>query len=287
LSKASEAFIEENYVEAALILAEIIRINAETHEAWTLLASVFQESQDIDNALKALTYAAHLRPKHTSSWYACARFALEETGSLRSKYLLNAEFCYAAAIRADPRDLNARYRKAAVCIERGKFGPAISDYKVILSRQPHDKDILRRLAELFIDQDQVESAVELYKESIAHFKSSSSRPERAFGWTDVDTYITLYEHGAQYDIAMQELKSLARWLLGRGEEEFWDEITGDDCEWDTNDSRRIFIPSFSPGKYPEVSYGNGLPLEFRVKLGVYRLHLGNLDEAFGGSPSTS
>jgi general transcription factor 3C polypeptide 3 (transcription factor C subunit 4) len=285
LSQASEAFIEERYVDAALTIAEIIRINAETHEAWTLLASVFQESRDIDNALKALIYAAHLRPKHTSSWFTCARFALEETGSLRSKYLLNAEFCYAAAIRADPRDMDARYRKAAVCIERGKIGPAISDYKVVLSRQPHDRYILRRLAELFIDQDQVESAIHLYKESIAHFKSSSSQPDQTFGWTDVDTYITLYEHGAQYDTAMQELGSLARWLLGRGEEEFWDDITGDDCEWDADDSRRRFVPSFCPGRYPDFSYGNGLPLEFRVKLGVYRLHLGNREEAFGSSLS--
>lgn len=283
LSRASAAFIEENYVVAALMIAEVIRINAETHEAWTLLASVFQENHDIDNALKSLIYAAHLRPKHTSSWFACARFALEETGSLRSKYLLNAEFCYAAAIRADPRNLDARYRKAAVCVERGKIGTAISDYRVILARRPHDRDILRRLAELYIDQDEAETAIYLYRESIAHFKSSSGQPTQAFDWTDLDTYITLYDHSAQYDIAIQEIKSLARWLLGRGEEEFWDQFSGDDREWDALETRRGSVPLFNPRKYPKCSYGQGLPLELRVKLGLYRLHLGDRSEAFGSS----
>jgi general transcription factor 3C polypeptide 3 (transcription factor C subunit 4) len=281
LSQASEAFIEEQYVDAALIIAEIIRINAETHEAWTLLASIFQENQDVDNALKALIYAAHLRPKHTSSWFRCARFALEETGSLRSNYLLDAEFCYAAAIRADPKNLDARYRKAVVCVERGKIGTAISDYRVILTRQPHDRDILRRLAELFIDQDEAEDGIDLYKQSIAHFKSYSGQPDQVFDWTDLDTYITLYEHGAQYYVAIHELRSLARWLLGRGEEEFWDQFTNDDREWDVLDTRRNSVPFFDPGGHPKQSYGQGLPLELRVKLGLYRLHLGHRTEAFG------
>jgi general transcription factor 3C polypeptide 3 (transcription factor C subunit 4) len=287
LGKASQAFIEEKYVDAALIIAEIIRINAETHEAWTFLASIFEANKDIDNALKALIYAAHLRPKHTSSWFTCAKFALEETGPLRSNYLLNAEFCYAAALRADPANLDARYRKAAVCIERGKIGPAISDYRLILARQPHNRDILRHLAELFIDQNDPGAGIELYKESITHFKSSSSQPDQVFDWTDLDIYVTLYEHEGRYDIAMQELRSLARWLLGRGVEGFWDEISGDDREWDLDDERRGSVPSFDREKYPTSSYGDGLPLEFRIKLGVYRLHLGNREEAFASSSARS
>jgi len=280
LGSANAAFIAGRYIDAAFILADIIRINAETHEAWTLLAGVFEENHDIDNALKALIYAAHLRAKHTTSWYQAATLALERTGALRSKYLLNAEFCYAAAIRADPTNLDARYRKAAVCVERGKIGPAISDYKVILARQPHDRDILRRLAELYIDQDEAGAAIELYRESIAHFRSSSSQPSQVFDWTDLDTYVTLYENDAQYDSALQELRSLARWLSGRGAEEFWDEFPDDDREWDSDDRRRTSVLLFTPGKYPSVSYGDSLPLELRVKFGIYRVHLKNHKEAF-------
>jgi general transcription factor 3C polypeptide 3 (transcription factor C subunit 4) len=280
LGKASQAYIEHRFVDAALIIAEIIRINAETHEAWNILASIFEENQDVDNALKAKIYAAHLRQKHTAPWFAAASFALEGTGSLRPRYLLNAEFCYAAAIRAEPANLEARYCKAGVCAERGKLGPAISDYKFILTRQPHDLNILRRLAELFIDQNEPGAGIELYKESIAHFKSSSSQSGQVFDWSDLDTYVTLYEHEARYDIAIQELRSLARWMLGRGTEGFWDEVLGDDREWDLDNERRALVSSFDCEKFPITSYGSGLPLEFRIKLGVYRLHLGNREEAF-------
>lgn len=287
LGKANEAFITGKYVDAALMIADVIRINAETHEAWSLLSSIFRENDDFDNALKALIYAAHLRPKHTDPWYQCAQLALEETGSLRSKYLLNAEFCYAAALRADPSNTDARYRKAAVCVERGKIGPAISDYRLVLARQPHDRDILRRLAELYIDQDEAGTAIDLYKESINHFKSSSSQPSQVFDWTDLDTYVTLYEHDSLYAAAMQELRSLARWLLGRGTEEFWDEFPDDDREWDPDDGRRWLAPAFDPENFPTSSYGDGLPLEFRIKFGIYRLHLGNREEAFASSFSKS
>lgn len=279
LSKASEAFIEENYVEAAFILAEIIRINAETHEAWTLLASIFQEAGDIDNTLKALIYAAHLRPKHSSAWFACAEFALEETGSLRSNYLVNAEFCYSAAIRADPKNIEARLRKAEVCAERGKSSTAISDYKQVLIRQPHNTKVLRALAELSIDCGEVDTAINLYREAIQHFKLFTADSGQMFDWNDASTYITLYENTAQYDIAVKELKSVARWLLGRVDESFWDQVDDDDCEWDELDTRRHRISEFKAGKHPVSSYGSGLPLPFRVKLGLYRLHLAHHDEA--------
>jgi general transcription factor 3C polypeptide 3 (transcription factor C subunit 4) len=68
--------------------------------------------------------------------------------------------------------------------------------------------------------------------------------------------------------------------LGRGTEEFWDEVLGDDREWDLDNERRALVSSFDCENFPITSYGSGLPLEFRIKLGVYRLHLGNREEAF-------
>ena len=279
LAQASEAYIEKDYLGAVPILQEIIRINGEIYEAWTLLAEIFKETHDNDNALTALMFGAHLRHRDPSTWMACAEFALGETGPHRSQYLLTAQFCYAAILRADHKHLEARRRKAAIQFERGKIGPATTDYKLILAQKPHDRDALRNLAVLYIDQGKAKNAITLYKESIAYFRSSS-RQDQLFDWTDLDTYVTLYEHCAEYDIAIQELRYLSRWLLGREEEGFWDEVTDDDREWDMDDSRRETSPAFRPGKYPLESYGAGLPLDIRVRFGVYRLHLGNRAEAF-------
>jgi general transcription factor 3C polypeptide 3 (transcription factor C subunit 4) len=279
MSRASLAFIEEKYEEARDLVSEVIRINAETYEAWTLLASIFKELGDIDKTLMALMYAAHLRPKDVASWLNCAQFALEETGENRTKYLPSAQFCYSSALRADPKNFDARCGKAAVYLEQGNTALAISEYRNILSRRPHDTSILRRLAEAYIDQDEVGSAKEFYKESIVHFKTSVDIAERTFGWSDINIYIELYGYLGQYNEAMKELKSLARWLLGRDEETYWDMVINDDREWDAGDLRRVECPDYAVGRFPLSTYGAGLPLELRVKLGLYRLHLGHHEEA--------
>lgn len=282
LSKASEAFIVQKYDEARSIIAEIIRINAETHEAWTLLASIFREAGDTDKALMALMYAAHLRPKHVDAWLNCAEYALEETGKNRSKYLPSAHFCYASAIRANPKNLEARFGKAAVYLEQKNLSSAISEYRIILNRLPHDTRVLRLLAETYIDHGDAETAKGLYKESIAHFRVSTNEAPHSFCWSDVDVYIELYGYLKQYDIAIKEIRSVARWLLGRDIDGFWDAVTDDDREWDADDSRRVQTSDFSSGRFPLSTYGAGLPLELRVKLGLYRLHLGQFDEALVG-----
>jgi len=64
--------------------------------------------------------------------------------------------------------------------------------------------------------------------------------------------------------------------LGRGRETHWDDIVEDDREWDSKDiPRRSQVQHFSPGQYGSMTYGDGLPLEIRIKLGIYRLRLGN------------
>jgi general transcription factor 3C polypeptide 3 (transcription factor C subunit 4) len=130
-----------------------------------------------------------------------------------------------------------------------------------------------------IDLGDVQTAIEHYRESIAYYKTSPIQEGSIFGWNDVDIYITVLEFAGAYEAALRETKSLARWLLGRENETFWDEVIGNDCEWDIDDSRRLEIPAFTVGKQPLSSYGENLPLEIRVKLGLCRLHLGQHTEA--------
>jgi general transcription factor 3C polypeptide 3 (transcription factor C subunit 4) len=284
LGKASQAFIEEKYDEAMEIVSDVIRINAETHEAWILLASIFKELGDIEKTLTALMCAAHLRPRDVAGWLSCAQFALEETGDLRPKFLVTAKLCYQSAIRASSKDdIEARCRKAALLRELGSPGAAIYEYKRVLSRKPHDTAILRLLAEVYIDRDDPKAALDLYRESIAFYQKSEGTTGQVFGWSDINIYVELYAYLGQYDVAIRELKSLSRWALGRSQESWWDNITDDDREWDADNSRRILIDGFVPNRYPVGLYGEGLPLELRVKLGIYRLRLGHHLDALVGS----
>jgi len=284
LGQANEAYTESRFLEAALLSAEIIRMNAEIYEAWTLLATCFQDRGLFDSALKSLIFAVHLRPKHVSEWIYAAEYALSNSGSHRSKYLMSAQYCYAGAIRADPKNLEARIGKADIYAEREMFSAAIAEYQTVLARSPHDRSVLKKLAEISIEVGEVRPVIEYYKKTISHFRSSLNEIASVLNWTDVDFYITLYEYSSQYDAAIRELKSVARWLLDRDDETFWDEVTVDDREWDIDDSRRVEVSAFSVGKHPSASYGESLPLELRVKLGLYRLQLGQHDEAMASIP---
>jgi general transcription factor 3C polypeptide 3 (transcription factor C subunit 4) len=273
LSTASQMFIRREYQESKKLAFEIIAINAETLEAWTLLASIWKELGRIEHAITCLMFAAHMRPKHLDMWFSFARFALEETGEKRSEYLFHAQFAYSKAIRADSTSVEAHLGKARCYHERDKLNSALNEYKKVLELKPHDIAVLEEVARLCIDMDDVYPAQILYKNSITHFRESPDAAGSSFSWTDADNYLELYGYAGQYDEAIKELKSLARWLLGREEETFWDDVTADDCEWDVSNTRRLAIDAFVPGKYPDSSYGPGLPIELRVKLGLYRLRL--------------
>lgn len=273
LSTASQMFLREEYHEAKKLAVEIIAINAETLEAWTLLATIWKELGRIEYAIFCLMFAAHMRPKHLEMWFNLAEFALEETGDKRSDFLFHAQFAYAAAIRNDTTSVKAHIGKARCYVERGKPTNALKEFHAILDLKPHDMEILEEVAMLCIDMNNVTPAQELYRKSIAYLRGSPDTTSSSFSWTDVDIYLELYGYARQYDEAIKELKSLARWLLGREEESFWDDVTADDREWDASNTRRLAIDAFERDKYPDSSYGPGLPIELRVKLGLYRLHL--------------
>jgi general transcription factor 3C polypeptide 3 (transcription factor C subunit 4) len=279
LGQANNAFIKQHFDEALRIVADIIRINAETYEAWTLLALIFQEMGNLRAALRSLQFGTGLRHKFTKKWHDCASFALNDAKLPRKEALKEAQWAYALCIHNNPGDLFARLKKAEICAERGNYRIAVSEFEKYLKLAPHDLEALRGMAVASIDLGDVQTAIDHYRESIAYYKTSPIREGSVFGWNDVDIYITILEFAGAYEVAIKETKSLARWLLGRADEAFWEEVTDNDCEWDIGNSRRIEIPAFTVGKQPLSSYGENLPLELRVKLALCRLNLGQQTEA--------
>jgi general transcription factor 3C polypeptide 3 (transcription factor C subunit 4) len=279
LGQASECFINGEYGEAKKIASEVIRINAETIEAWNILSTILHELGDIDKSVMALMYAAHLQPRDVGGWLNCAKYCLEETGKHRSKYLQSAAFCYGAALRSEPKNIEARLGKAKTYTERGPFVGAIAEYKRIRKQVPYNLEVVRSLAAAYFDHEEAEMARDLYKEVIDYFRSFSDTPDDALTWSDVNSYVFLHGFLGDHETAIKEVKTLARWLLSRDVETFWDDITIDDREWDRGDSRRVNVPGFVVDKFPSSTYGEGLPLELRAKLALNRLALEHYEEA--------
>jgi general transcription factor 3C polypeptide 3 (transcription factor C subunit 4) len=283
LGWANEAFIENNYEEAEQVIRDIIKINAETHEAWTILSSIQRELGDIPASVNSLAYAAILRPKDEQGWLKCAEYALNQTEGDRASFVDSAYFCYSSAIRANVNSIEGRLGKAEVKFEKGNLVGAVSEFSRVLKKfQPHNLRAVRGLGATYFDLGEFENAKELYKREFDFMRWPQNVSQEFIDWNDVAAYTAVYEKMGDFHAAIWELRSLARWLLGRESEPYFD--ISDDCEWDLDDARKTKLPEYVVGKFSPATYGEGLPPELRVKLAKCRFELGEEEEAQVGCP---
>lgn len=284
LAKVNQAFLNREYDQALEIAFEIIRINAETHQAWVALSSIFRERGEPDRALSAMVYAAHLRPKDISGWLRSASFAMESIGDDETINLHTARLCYSAALRADRTNAQARVGKAEVCHRQGHLLAAIAEYVYILKDCPHNVQIIRKLAESCIDSKNtasaIPSAISAYRQYFDYLMvhTQTGVDLQASFWHDVGVYVELIASIGNYKEAIHELKRVSRWVLGRSPESFWSRWPDDDREWDVEDDRRLAVhPCVDDDE--RSSIGLLLPLELRIRLAIYRCKLGDQKEA--------
>ena len=299
LSLATEAYHERRYQDAHEMLAEIIRINAETFDAWTLLSTVFEEQGDRRAALMCTVAAAHLTPKVARMWINAAIYALDGVDGLeddsdeRNGLLQTAMQCYSAAVRANPADVTARTGKADVLMSLGHAGLAVTQYRRALKHRPLNIRTVRNLADAALDakdpRQSSAAAKEAYRNVIDHCQArgTTELEEGDFEWSDLRIYLEFFAMGEEWGDAARELKEIARWMLGRRGEACWEEWVHDDREWDVNDDRRISVPGYEPGRFPLETYGTGLPVDLRARLCMYRLRLGQEHEAMVSKPRSA
>ncbi|KAI0971753.1 hypothetical protein F4678DRAFT_431779 [Xylaria arbuscula] len=291
LNMASNAYVNGRLDEAIGWVEDAIRINAETYRAWTLLTSFFEEKGDLKKSFTARVFACNLQPKNVDGWLNCAEIAIELRDQLpqdAAEFLEQASLCYSAALRADINHQQARYSRAAIAFEKSQFRTAAKDYLYLLEHGgEYDVHALRAYAEVTIVLANTgkrgfyepSSAIDWYARAFSHFQANDLDGSHPFEWQDISIFAGLLAYIEHTKDALFELKSLARWLLGRSDETFWDDWQDDDREWDIDSARRTGFQDFQYGKYLESSYGSGLPLDLRTKMGVYRLKLGDMDEA--------
>lgn len=281
---ASDAFMKRDFEYAYEILSEVIRINAETYDAWMMLSSIYQERMQMPEAIMAMCFAAHLHPGDFHGWMTVAQFALDDTTpGERERNLEVAQLCYSAAIKANRKSLRARIGKANSALEAGKSGIAAGEYVKVLKLRPYNMAVLRNLAEAAFDtksaKKYIEQAKGFYEQVIAHVRTGGQHLKGQFMWSDVIIYVEMCAFLEMYSDATLALRSLSRMLIGRQDETYWDNYPDDDREWDQDEDRRREASEYSPGRYPYDAYGPALPLDLRAKLAVYRLKLAQDEEA--------
>lgn len=280
LSQATTAFIANDYEEAECLALRAININPEMFAAHSLLSEVHMARGDGEKALTALFNGAHTRPGDARVWQRVAQSILGREVEDRNSALPDAIYCLSRVINIQQDNLGARYQRASLNRVLGYNGRAANEYEQLLKYLPHDTDVLRQLAEIYIELGEVDIALQHFDNGIAYHQSKEPTTVTSFSWSDANVYTELYGYQDQYKLGIKKLKSLSRWLLGRKEDSLWETCEGDDREWDLEDQpRRVTATGFVSGAFPAHAYGEGLPLELRVKLGVYRLRLGDSAEA--------
>lgn len=257
------------------LVKRAIQINPEMFAAHSLLSEIFLARGEKDKALTALFSGAHTRPKDPSVWAKVARMIKERAGEDRTAALADVIYCYSRVVDIDPKNYNARFQRAACYRELGHNGRAATEYERILKEDTHSPRALRHLAEIYIDLGDVRKAVDYWADSVDYYLSLDPEDAPNFSWSEINIYVELYSYLHQYDKGLGALKTLARWLLGRRDDTMWEDFNEDDREWDADDvPRRIKADGYIPGQWPRDSYGLGLPLELRIKLGLCRLRMG-------------
>lgn len=274
-SEATEAFIDGDYDRAIELVKQAILANPEMFSAHSLLSEIFLAKGQKDKALAALWNGAHTRPRVPSVWLKVARLILDRAGEDRKSVLNDVIYCYSRVLEINPKNINVRYERAAIYRELSYNGRAAAEYERILKDRPDSARALRHVAEIFIDIDDVPRAIELWSESVEGITSRDPESVRDFSWSDANIFAELFGYVGRHEDGLHILKSISRWFLGRKDDEIWEDYQEDDREWDLDDSpRRIKTDGFIPGQWSQDSYGLGLPLELRVKMGLFRLRMG-------------
>lgn len=265
------AFIDHDYDEAERLTLQAILINPEMYPSHNLLSQIHDARGDEDKAISAAWAAAHTKHRDPEIWSRTARLILGRKSEDRISTLRGAIYCINRILGLDKNNVGARYQRAILYHELGHKNKAAVEFEQLINQLPNDTTVLRHLAEIYIELDQPKRALEHYRSSISRFQANRPDGLSSFTWSDINIVAELYGLQQQYDEGMTQLKSLSRWLLGRGEDLQWENFDQDDREWDVDDKRRISLSTFDPNKYDLASYGDGLPLELRVKLGIFRL----------------
>ena len=282
-SLATTAFLEGQYEDAMQHIFEAILANPEVYIAHSLMAQILEKQGRMREAVFAWTQGAFIKRDSTIYTKLAERYLDLEAEDGSDSNINCAIEAYAQAIRLDKNNVEPRKGKLKLHLELNDMRSARIHCRAIVVLQPADLDNVRQYASLCDssgDASELEKAAEAYETAFQLYANEDSLGDVDDQWDHLNVYLDLMYKINRPQKAIAQLKRLARWFLGRKEDDFWDSITLDDREYDTTHERRAHIWQFQQGRVTRdhLRYGDGLPLELRVKLGLFRLQMGSLHQ---------
>lgn len=292
IDEARASYIEKEYDVAIALLHEAISADKNAQEAYKILATIYLDQRLIEKAIAAKIYAAYCNYQDTRTWIDAAELS-QEYGQLDQ-----ADHLYAGAYKSDRSlhwipvrrmeillqlDRPAKALKLALRYRRVVF-PHITDYSLksrtllctaqamaALDRRNeaiamYEKLLQENLSRDPKSRDRSNSTSSTNGESVSN---NNAPPDAEFGFQELSVLVELYYTQHTFTKAIKTIKKITRWLRGRAEETWWDDIK-DDSEYD---DRRFKVKKFLKTAHSENPDKYKLPPDLRARLLLCRLHV--------------
>ncbi|CAF9918366.1 MAG: hypothetical protein GOMPHAMPRED_001501 [Gomphillus americanus] len=279
--EATKLFIEGNYEKAETFANQAVVENPEQFSAHSLLSEIFYEKGDVGRSVAALFAGAHVRQRDPLVWERSADLILERSGDLpMHKMLADAVYCYTRLLSLESGRTDIRMARARLNQELGRARKALRDLKLVLKQTPRNTAVIEMAIELAMEMKKTQEAATLQEKLIDILREGNPQMAETFTWANLYTYSELLIQLGEPVDGIAKLKRVARWICGRGTDDYWEYQTQNDCEFDIDpEPRRIQVLHMADSSYENFQYGEGLPLEIRIHLGILRLQIDDVPEA--------
>ncbi|KAJ8105997.1 hypothetical protein OPT61_g9835 [Boeremia exigua] len=282
---ANERFIAQDYPAALEYGQKAVQLNPEIFDAHNIVAESYAAMGEELKSIESLIIGAPTK-RDPELWHLIIERIKKldttdhptYTEEVKTAVVLQ---CLKSIIALDVTNYEARSLKLEIEARLGHVSKCVNlGTKMLKTLREHkqdpDTEVLKIMAMMGTSTpkqtrrhltkiiDEFDQAIDIYTGPNRDPKTSD------LDWELINIYLDLLDRTGKYDDALKRLKDLSRWKQGRRNETYWDEQT-DDREFDLDDApRRVEVFDFKR-KSKSAKYGEALPLEIRVKMGLFRL----------------
>ncbi|KAI8848650.1 hypothetical protein BC829DRAFT_417432 [Chytridium lagenaria] len=275
---ARSAYARKDFAEVLKQLHEAIQLDYKAASAWRLLAAVHGELGDPIKTLQANFLLAHLTPKDGDLWRSLA-----ET-SLQMGHHADAEYCYKKAVSANHGDLISLEQLSKIYARQSRFQKAIDGFSTILRHMPHRMEVISELSRIYLTLKDVPRAISLFESALEADANSPLMVLPTREGTPDEEVVGLIGGLSMADIAPKkhlrigydELHMLVElYFEVREFEKAYNAIRVVLVRIQGLEKMRVDAQNFDEflGIYDDM------PVEIRVKLGICRLWLDDVEKA--------
>ncbi|CAN3359493.1 transcription factor tau 131 kDa subunit [Diutina catenulata] len=279
LSQANEAFTRKDYLVAQAKYQEVIQKDNQNFFAYKTLGEICKIQGRLDQCCNYWFLAANIHSWDTQFWGTVAEL------STQLNYIDQAIHCYSKAITPDiAKSTPYILERANLYREKRNYGRALDGLNKVRRQFPQNPEIIKQIASIYLDTKRLNDALNMYWEILNKNISAdpNAHPETrdfvTFGWAELNIMLELFTQQRAWKGGINVIKVVSRWMQHRTQEKWWDDAD-DDAEFD-QDRRFMALERLSSTQRQEALQKDySLHIDIRYRMGIFRLELGQKDEA--------